>query len=94
MSVRQSRFGDDTSCGSVDLLAADPGAYCVDACLLRQAHHLVHLANLGAGLPDADGTGGVRPVAVPEASEVQDDRITDLDHPIARLVMGVGPVGA
>ena len=69
MSVRQSRFGDDTSCGSVDLLAADPGAYCVDACLLRQAHHLVHLANLRAGLPDADGTGGVRPVAVPETHQ-------------------------
>ena len=54
----------------------------------------MHLANLRARFPNADRTGGVRPVAVPETSEVQDNRITSLDHPIPRLVMWVGPVGA
>ena len=60
-----------TSCRSVDLLTTHTGTYRVDTRLLCETHDLVHLANLRARFPNADRTRGVRPVAVPETSEVQ-----------------------
>ena len=84
---------DDTPSRSVDLLTAHTGTYRVDTSLLGKTYDLVHLANLRSRLPDADRARGVRPVAVPQTSEVQDNRITRLDHPIAGLVVWVGPIG-
>ena len=61
--------------GPVDLLAGDAGPDRLDAGLLRLPHDLVHLADLGGRLADADRAGGVRAVAVHQAAEVEDDRV-------------------
>ena len=46
------------------------------------------------GSPDAHGAAGVRAVAVHEATEVEHDRVADLDGPVTGLVVGVGAVRA
>src|SRR5688572_10283589 len=84
---------DHTPGRSVDLLATHTWSHRFDAGLLCEPHDLVHFANLRGRFPHADGTGGVRPIAVPETTEVQDDRIAGLDHPIPRLVVWVGTIG-
>src|SRR5688500_20405651 len=78
---------------SVDLLAPHTWSHSFDAGLLCEPHDLVHFANLRGWFADADSAGGVRPVAVPETSEVQHNRITRLDHPIPRLMVRIGPIG-
>ena len=88
------RVGDHLPGGPVDLLARDARPDRLDARLLGLPHDLVHLADLGGRLADADGAAGVRAVAVHQAAEVEDDRVARLDRPVAGLVVRVGAVRA
>src|SRR5512133_2104412 len=89
-----ARSCDDLPRRPVNLLTTHTGTYGIHSGLLRLPDNLVNLSNLRCRLPDADCTGRVRAVAVPKAAEVEHDRVTRLDHPVPRLMMRIGPIGA
>src|SRR5688500_16589411 len=72
---------DNTPGRSVDLLATHTWSHRFDAGLLCEPHDLVHFATLRGWFPDADSAGGVRPIAIPDTSEAQHNRITSLANP-------------
>src|SRR5262249_25264585 len=89
-----ARIGDHLAGHPVDLLAGDARPYRLEGGLLRLAYDVVDAPDLAGHVrAHVHGARGVRAVPELEATEVQDHRVAGPDAPLARLVVGVGPVG-
>ena len=86
-------LNDDAPGCPVDLLTTHTGTHRFNTSLLRKSYDLVHLENLRTRLPYANSPGDVRPVAKPQAAEIQDNRVPGPDQAIPCLVVRLRSIG-
>ena len=79
---------------AVDLLAGHTRAHRLEGGLLRLPDHLMDRDDLRRRLAHGHRAGGVGPVAVHQATEVEDHGVPVLDDTLPRLVVRVGAVRA